>query len=723
MQHYLGYRPDPAVATRGISPSFLRGAVGHMRLMLELERERWPLWSPVAFGCGIAVFFSLDHEPSFWSLGLFAGVALAVGLFLLPRERRIASWLGTLALLATAGFLAAQWRSASVEAPVIAKRGSYMVEGRIALIEPRARGPRVLLDRLSIEGIEPERTPVHVRITLKGSEPRVETGDRIRMKAMLQAPGSPLLPGGFDFARKAYFERLGGFGFAYRPAEIVEHAAQADFRSIMADLRASIARKVQDALPGAEGAVAAALLTALRADISDKVWEDMQIAGLAHLLAISGLHMGLVAGTVLLFFRYFLALFPWIALRWPVIKPSAAIALAAAAFYLLLAGASVPTQRAFFMAGVGLVAIIIDRNPFSMRLVAVAALLILAVKPEALLGPSFQMSFAAVVALIAVYEHDGLAAALSPRRTGDEARRSGPLSRYLLGVALTTAVASLATLPFAAYHFQRISLLGIVANLVGVPLTAFWIMPAGLLALAAMPFGLEAPFLFAMGHGIAFLLDIAASVAELPGAGLRIALQPLSILLFAVAGGLWLCLWQQSWRWYGVLLWPVAVILAWTHQPPDLVVDRAGNLAALRREDGGITMIRFRRNDFVESAWLRALGTDDAIDAPAPGASPAEGMACDEGGCRFHIGGFEISLARSPAAAIEDCRDVDLVIALRSVDDCPGGAGIIGSRDLWLSGGMSISIRHDRIEMRRVAGEAGVRYWTEAGQKSTYSRN
>ncbi|MCB9943067.1 MAG: ComEC family competence protein [Geminicoccaceae bacterium] len=717
MQQYLRFRAGPLFRRPGFAWVRPVRLARYLRLLIELEHQRWFLWMPVAFATGIAIFFSLDTEPGFWPAGALCLATILVATAWLPRHNKIASWLVVLGMLVLAGFVVAQWRSARLQAPVIEKRGTYEIVGRIALVEPRARGPRVLLEDLRIEGVDADRTPVSVRVTLKGTKPWVSAGDVIAVKARLQAPGGPMLPGGFDFARNAYFSQLGGIGFAYRPAAIVEPATDSAIRGAIARLRATIAERAQAAIPGAEGAVAAALVTALRADIPDKVWHDMQIAGLAHLLAISGLHMGLVAGTLLLFCRYGLALIPWLALRVPVVKPGAAIALAASAFYLLLAGATVPTQRAFFMTSVVLVSIMIDRSPLSMRLVAVAAMIVLVFQPESLLGASFQMSFAAVVALIAAYEREYRIAETTESEPDQPPSAMHPLLRYFIGVTLTTLIASLATMPFAAYHFQRISLLGVVANLVGVPLTAFWIMPAGLLALAAMPFGLDGIFFTVMGWGIAMLLDAAAIVASWPGAGVQLPQLPIVVIVLTVLGGLWLCLWQQVWRWVGVLLWPVALLVAVMHQPPDLLVDRAGNLVARMLPDGRVQMVRFRKDNFVEEGWLRALGAERPVDAPEPGGPPVDGMSCDDGGCRFRLGGHTISLARTPAAAIEDCREVDLVIALRTIDRCPDGTRMVGSRDLWLSEGIALTLRRGHADIRETAAGRGVRYWTEVYQK------
>ena len=520
-----------------------------LRRRLLAERDRWPLFAPLCFGLGILFYFALPHEPKPMLLAVLAlGVAGAVS----AARRQTGAFAGPALIglaLALAGFATAQLRTLNVEAPVLPRGSVYTVEGTVRMAEPRSNGQRLLLEDLVVERLEQAATPERVRLTIRTVDPPILPGQRITVRARLQPPSGPLVPGGFDFASRAFFERLGGVGFAYGAPEVIGGEAAFGARPV-AQLRYTVAARAEAVIGGAEGAVGGALLTGLRASIPDKVWRDMQIAGLAHLLAISGLHMTLVAGTVFLGCRFLLSLWPALALRVVPKKPAAVVALLAALFYLILAGATVPTQRAFMMASVALLAVLLDRNPLSLRLLAYAALAVLVIAPESLLGPSFQMSFAAVIGLIAFYEHRRL----TQRRAAPDdepAAARNVILVYFLGVMLTTLIASVATTPFAAFHFQRIATFGIVANLVAVPLTAFWIMPAGLFAMLLMPFGLDAPFLVLMGYGIGIVLDAADLMARLPGSVIDVPPWPTTGLLAMVAGGLWLCLWRGKWRRWG----------------------------------------------------------------------------------------------------------------------------------------------------------------------------
>jgi len=679
-----------------------------LRRGLLAERERWLVWTPVGFGTGIVVYFALPVEPSPSLLAVLAiGLAAAVA-----AARRQQSDLPRLAWLAAAlvlaGFATAQLRTLAVEAPVLPRASVYTVEGTIRTAEPRNAGQRLLLEDLVIERLEPSATPERVRLTIRAVDPPLLPGQRISVRARLQPPSGPLIPGGFDFAQRAFFERLGGVGFAYGNPELIGATPGLGTRPV-ANLRYSIAQRAESVIGGAEGAVAAALLTGLRASIPPDVWLHMQVAGLAHLLAISGLHMTLVAGTVFVTCRFLLSLFPALALRIVAKKPAACVALVAALGYLLLAGATVPTQRAFMMAGVALVAVLFDRNPLSLRLLAYAALAVLVITPESLLGPSFQMSFAAVVGLVSFYEwHRRQRRGQPPEE--DRSPLQTMVGLYFLGVLLTTLIASLATTPFAAYHFQRIATYGALANLIAVPLTAFWIMPTGLLAVLLMPFGLDAWALTLMGHGIGIVLALAAATNDLPGAVIDITPWPPVALLCMVLGMLWLCLWQGNWRRWGFPLVALGILITLVHRPADLLIDRRGDFVAFRVGSDEAHLLERRRDNWLRRQMLQGVGVGEAL----PFATRDDGrLRCDPLGCTIATGGRRpLAVSLTAEAAIEDCRRAGFVVILTGPESCPDGTPSLGSRALWQSGGAALWLDPATVRISRVRDTSGDRPWT-----------
>ena len=517
-------------------------------------------------------------------------------------------------------------------------------------------------------------------------------------------PSPPSAPRGFDFARQAFFQQLGAVGYGLGAVERIAGAAPAAADLAVARLRQQVASAISAAVPGPAGGVAVALMTGLRGAVTEQIWHDMQVAGTAHLLAISGLHLGLVAGTLFFAARIALALAPPLALRLPAKKVAASLALLGAFGYLLLSGAPVPTQRAFIMTALMLLAVMVDRNPFSMRLVAWAALAVLLLQPESLPGASFQMSFAAVVALIAVYE-TGVG-----RRRGQRGGLDTRLALYIGGVALTTLVASLATAPLGVYHFGRLPTYGIAANLIAVPLTAFWIMPVGLLGLLLLPFGLGAPCFVLMGHGVELMLAVAHTMAAWPGAAVLLAKPPVAALVATALGGLWLCLWRTPWRRLGVVGLLAGGALAWLDRPPDLLVDARGQLFAVRLDTGGLALSPWERDSWITEGWLESLGVGAASPWPGVG-DGAGGLRCDQLGCVLTRHGRQVALARRPEALESDCRRADLVISYPRLEHCPDGTPLIGPRALRAAGGFALWLAPSGIERLSVRAARGERPW------------
>ncbi len=612
----------------------LREEVKAVAALPVRERDRWALWLPVFFALGIGVYFSLDFEPPVPVTASAAGLAALLAAFL----RRSAFFpAGIAAAIATAGLFWAGLHTELARAPILEQPvGPTEVSGRI-LRQDRTGGPfRVVLEDAHVARLPPERTPERLRLRLTALPAGAGPGARIAVLARLQPLPQPALPGGYDPARRAFFEGIGATGFALGRARLLEPAEDAGIERLRHRIAARIGEAIAD--PAAAG-VAIALTTGLRGDLPKAAHDAIRDAGLAHLLAISGLHLGLVAGLVFAAVRAALALWPGVALRYPVKKWAAAAAIAAGFFYMLLAGATVPTQRAFLMVALALLAVLVDRLEVGMRLVALAAFAVLALDPYALTTASFQLSFAAVVALVAVYER--LAPSLSEFRS-----RSGRAPLFLAATLLTTVVATLATAPFAAHHFGRIAAYGLAANLIAVPLAAFWIMPTAILAMAAMPLGMEIWPLAIMEAGIDAVLWTAETVSAWPGAVHRFPPMPAAGAVAAAAGGLWLCLWQTRWRFLGIGGLAAALAIQAGAHPPDLMADRDARLFARHTEN--LLYLSKPRAGFLGRVWAEAAGTRE-VSTAAPG---GPGLSCDTLGCSAH--GVAIVLRHE--ALEEDCR-------------------------------------------------------------------
>lgn len=674
------------------------------------------LWGPVFIGIGVIWYFYLKNEPSFW-VGPF-GVVFSFLAYFHVGGRGKAGW--ALVLLAICfvalGFSAAQVRTASVAAPVLAKAiGPTSVEGRVVSIEPRSRGERVTLVKPRIRSIGPHATPQKVRIVISGDSPPLEPGDWITVRARLSPPPPPAAPGAFGFQRRFFFDAIGAVGFSYGGARVTSKASAdsstgplQSTRMLISALRQHVGQRVQEAFTPSDeqavGAVTRALMTGERGAIPDSVMQDFRDSGIAHLLAISGLHIGLVAGIVFLGARSALALVGPLVLRYSIKKGAAVAAIMAAFAYAMMAGATVPTLRAFLMISVVLCAVIFERRGLSLRLIAFAATVILLLKPESLLGASFQLSFAAVTALVAVYE------VITERKRPNGRRNwSTKLLLYIGGVLLTTLIAGLATAPYAAFHFNRFADYGLAANLLAVPMTGLWVMPWAVVAFALMPLGLEHLALAPMGWGVDLIIRISAEVASWPGAvTLLPAMSDLGLAAITL-GGLWLCLWRRKWRLAG--LGGVAAGLAsllWV-ESPDILVDEKGRLMGLMNPQGQLMVSSLQTARFTRDIWLRRAGQE----TPSSWRKGEQVPACDTLGCVYTVRGKKIALVRDEGAVDEDCRIADILIASVPVRQrCEGPSLVIDRFDLWRNGTYAIWLHEGGgYRLKTVNGERGHRPW------------
>ncbi len=681
-----------------------------LRARLAEERPRWALWLPVGFGTGIAFYFALPVEPALWPA---PAVALVAVLVLIVLRRRPLPRIALLAVaIVAAGFTVAKLRSDWVAAPVLARdTGAITLTGTIAEIEPRPTGIRLRLKELAIDRLQGP-LPASVRVSVRRNDTALDIGDRVSLRAVLTPPSRPSAPGAYDFQREAWFRQLGGVGYAISPVTRLEAGSAEGWQGVMERLRHRVTARLADGSP--EGAMAVALLSGEQSGIDQEVMQAMRDSGLAHLLSISGLHMVLVVGLLLGGFRLLLALIEPVALRHPIKKWAAVLALLGAFFYLLLAGSPIPAQRAFIMAAVILLAVLFDRSPFSMRNVALAAMVVLLLAPESLLSASFHMSFGAVVALIAAWEW--AQPHLARWRKARPVIEPSPLGRfgvYLAGVIITTLIAGTASGLFGLYHFNRIALYGTLANMAAVPITGFWVMPFGMLALLLMPLGLEELALVPMHWGLSAIIWVAKTVASWPGSSPVLPALPAYALPLMTLGGLWLCLWRGSWRLLGLVPLVVALMsFAW-HRPPDLLVSDDAEAVAVR-EAGGRLLLSHSGDRFRRETWTRRAGQDEAAAWPAPGQASADGaLRCDALGCVLRRHGQQVVIAMTLQALAEDCRQPGLLVSLEPARRaCRRSSRLIDFFDLRDAGTHAIWIDAGGFRIETVRERQGERPWT-----------
>ncbi len=674
---------------------------------LMAERDRWPLWIPVVLGGGIALYFGWPDEPAGWLGPVAAGLAAAVALGARRRPALLVPALG-LALVA-AGFSVAAWRTLRVAQPVLERNsGAVEVTGTVAWVEPMSDGgQRVTLDEVAVAVAG--AAPTRVRLRFRAALPPVAVGSRVAVRAVMIPPPPPAMPGAFDFPRKALYMGLGATGLALAPAEVLAAPDPDSWRLVLNGLRQRVAGRIRAVLPGAEGGVAIAVMTGQTTGVPPDLLADYRDTGLAHILVIAGLHMGMVAGLVFFLVRGGLALVPAVALRHPIKKWAASVALAAIGAYDLLAGMPLPATRAFIMAALVLVAVMLDRAVLSMRLWALAAGLILLAQPEQLAGPSFQMSFAAVACLIATYE------ALGPRLAALARRHRGVpavLGFKILRMVLTSVAAGTATTVYGLYHFNRVALYQVAANLMAVPVTGIAVMPFAVAALLLMPVGLEAVALVPLGWGIAVVDAIAHWVAGWPHAQVVAPVLPTWGLLVFSAGGLWLCLWRGSWRSWGLAAMAVGLAsLAFGH-PPDILVDGKGRAFAVRMADGSLLISS--RAGFLSDVWGRRAGPRARQWWPRHGRSADGRLSCDDLGCLYRKDGREVALVLSEDGVAAACAGPAVVIAAIPIRGaCRGARTVVDRFDLWRRGAHAVWLEADGgVRVESAAGWQGDRPWT-----------
>lgn len=666
------------------------------------------IWTPVFIGIGVGAYFGLKSEPAF-AVGVTAFALCAVLVAVSRKYRSV--WAAV--LLAIFGFVAADWRTERVQTPILDRDiGIRAIDGRVYSVERSSDRERLVIDVQSIAGINRQSTPKRVRVTWRGDRSLVAAGDQITVRAGLSPPPPPAAPGNFDFGRQLYFQSIGAVGFAVTTPVSTGSENKNTFRTRIENIRSGLTNKIITAAPGQGGAIVAAVVTGKREAISEQSRAALRDAGLAHLLAISGLHMGLATGLVFFAVRAALAAIEPVAIRFPIKKFAAAAALLSGLTYLLLSGAAWSPRRAFIMTSVFFLAILFDRRAFSLRNVAIAATIILVTTPEALVHPGFQMSFAAVTALIAIYEWWNRVA--DPLRDFSIGAR---LRRYASGVAITDLVSSMATAPFALFHFNRVAVFSLAANFVSMPLMGFWIMPAAVIGLLLTPFGLDAPAWVVAARGVDVVLAIGAEVSSWPGAVSVTPQWPTAALIAITAGGLWFCLARSPLRLVGMLGVPIAALLVASSPTPTLFVSASGkNIGVVASVEGERQIIPYskRRDKFAVRVWNEAIGADPPLDNRTV---PAFG-ACDRAGCSATANGSHIAVINQSIALAEDCARADIVIALfpvRSTDRRRCDAILIDNWAVWDHGAHALFIRDNDVRVQTVAEIRGARPWSTGG--------
>lgn len=720
--------PAPHVLRRLVEAGRRLPALVGTALAAEWDRGTAFNFVPVLLAAGALTYFSLPTEPGWQPLVLTVVLFLVVSLAA-RRNLWIRLTVGA-ALCVALGMMFAKVETWRAGTKIIGSEISTRLTGRVAVIEHMASGRvRMTLDVLATERPVLRYAPDRVRVSARNVPDGMTAGTVIVGIARLLPPSGPLRPNGYDFSFETYFDGIGANGFFLGDPAVVTAAPDDDMSGIAAawveNARTALAGRIKSHIDGdAEGAIAAALVAGVRAGIPEEVNEALRKTGLAHVLSISGLHMALVSLTIMAMIRYGAALFPDAASRWPVKKYAASVALVALSIYLFISGSAVAAERSYLMIAVMLAALLVDRAALTMRNLAIAAIIILAISPHEAAGPSFQMSFAATVALIGGY------AAWSRRRSARPAnsatawgiveRTASQSVRYFGGLAFTSLVAGTATAIYGIYHFQRVATLGLAANLVAMPVVSLVVMPFAVFGMMFMPFGLDGPFFATMGKGIGWMIAIAGWFAERSPLDAVGMIPPSSVVVLTVA----LLLATLLTTWLRVLALPVillGVTLVATRPLPDVLVAEDGRLVGMAI-DSGLAVNRSRPNAFTLDNWRMAMNAETvarprkALAGAALEPAPDAGFVCVDDLCvARHARGDLVVHAATPEQAWPYCEAAALIViddASASADTCATrGATVITKRHLARKGSAAVSFAHGKPPSITFAVEETYRPW------------
>jgi competence protein ComEC len=671
--------------------------------VLDAQLGRYALWLPVCMGSGTLGYFALRTEPPVWA-GLAVFLPAACGIAL-ARPWPVLRGLLLVVAAGALGFASAQFatlRASPIE-PLPTK--SVWLTGTVLGVETLPLGSRVMLGEIRLDGTDKTLSRT-LRIRLREGDPAANAGDTLRLRALLRAPSPPAYPGGWDLQRDAFFTGLGGYGFALGTSAVVAQGSPSGFARRVQALRDAIARRIEAALPADQAGIAATLLTGNGSDIPASDHQAFRDSGLAHLLAVAGLHIGIVMGLIMALVRTSLAASERAALFWPIKEIAAIAALAAGGAYMLLTGMHVPIMRSFAMACLFTLALLAGRRAVSLRGLALAAVALILIEPAQVPGVSFQMSFSAVLALIAGYE------ALRPylhRLYG----RGGVVRRFVLhlvALALTSLLAGVASAPFGAYHFGRVQLYFIPSNMVAVPLTAFWVMPAGLIALALMPLHLEALALVPMGWGIAAIVWVARTAAGWPDATLPAPPIPNWGIIVLSLGMAWLGLWRGGVRLAGIALIALGLVSPALYRPPDMLVSADARLIALR------TPARIYVQDapgaaaFTLDAWTQFWALPEAA-MPDHGDAGDGAVTCTPADCLLRTARGGAALLARKTVPPGDCAAAAVLVSAEPARHrCPD-LPLVDRFTVWRQGATAIWLDADGARILTDRAVRGVRPW------------
>ncbi len=619
------------------------------------ELENYQLWLPIFISIGVLIFFALPFDPNFWISFLF--LSLPLGVYFILRKAESGKVIASLLIAIAAGFLAMQIRLSTISSPIIAEQlAKTTVKGIVEEAAKTEKGYRLLLSKVKIYDYD-KPPPKLIRISTNFDISDIRIGDQVRVYVNLMPPPKPTLPGGFDYSEYAYFKQIGAIGYTIGKIKKVTQEVSDDSELKLNIIRDKIAQKIRSNMSQRAASIAEGMLIGNIGAINKLDYEAIRIAGLAHIIAISGMHIVVVVGLVFISTRFLISSIPYLAVNFNLKKIAAFCAIILSYGYLLISGSPVSAQRAFIMSALVLLGIILDRKTNPLRSIAWATTVILLVTPEAIKTASLQMSLAACISLITSFEYLQSFASKFTKQTP----RIKKILFYMMSITFSTVIAGVATAFFVIYHFNQFSTYSVLANMVAIPLSDFFIMPLGIISIILMPLGLEQITLCILEPGINFLIDYAKFISSIPLASFYIPSFSNKGIILISFGGLLLTLFKTRLKYLGLVVILCGISSIRDQVIPDIIVAGNGKVFAVL-ENETIFLSNKNKARFMVKTWVEKLGIN-RIELLSELGNPN----CSSKVCEIEKHGQKVLIV-ADADTMSNCHEQNLLVNLTSKD-------------------------------------------------------
>ncbi|WP_353274515.1 ComEC/Rec2 family competence protein [Wolbachia endosymbiont (group B) of Hofmannophila pseudospretella] len=649
------------------------------------EKYNLILWFPVFQCAGILTYFSLNFEPSCaFTISIFLLLSPILILIAILYRKYAILCISLIAVLI--GFTASKFRTDSVNTHILDKE-RYVKDIVATVKDINNKGSYEQFLLYEIKNTKFKLDNIRISVRTKAEE-GIKIGDQVKLSAKLFPPKIAPSEYAYDFARIAYYQKISATGFATSKIVLYKKAEARKFQEYIESFRQYIYENLQQNTKKPHADIISALLIGKKDGIDQKTMNAIRDSGIAHLFAISGLHLSFVAGLFFIVFRNLFAISETLTLKYNTKKISAFFTILPTTFYLLITGMQISAQRAYIMVILVLVAIIIERKYRGLIAIAFAASVILIVEPEAILKPGFQMSFSAVLALIASYQINA------------NKLFKIKIIKYFVSIMISSVIASLATVPYTIYNFNYCSISGIITNLIAIPIVTLIIIPLGIIYVLLIPLGIEwiiAPFI---ERPIDSILCITNAIASLQYLVIPTRTFPGSSIIIITLGLLWLCLWERNWRFFGIFFIVLGIFSSAMYRTPDILVS-IDNLAV--KEDDSLLYSLTRKNrNFVVKTWAKQNGQNQILNHTKFSNSNKR-LKCNDYDCIYNKGNNKsVLLAYKKEDIVESCNNVDLVIQLSKFNYPACNTKTIKYADLEAYGTHSVWLTDSGIKVSKV---------------------